>query len=232
MTTLVIGDNALAGDLVLAFDHGGHLYERTGPGDIRRIGADGVTAVVDVTEPVEDWTPAVRRAARAAGVPLLRAIPPSFAELAASTRWTWVESFAAAKEVIAAAPGEVVLSIRPAVLASRLGDSERDTVLPHGSYAAPPGSWDDMRDTTLGPLVDRALSVLRRHSAPTLVATDSGDLGTRACLEAADRTSTPVVIVRRPPMTEPPELTLSPIVGDVIAVARWIHALHQKPSEA
>ena len=81
MTTLVIGDTALAGALVIALQYGAHDYERLTLGESgttelqRRIRAGRVAAVVDASDPVtEGLSAAVQRACSEADVPLIRAV--------------------------------------------------------------------------------------------------------------------------------------------------------------
>lgn len=217
MTTLIVGATRLAGELAMALEHGDPDYLR-----LRRRGfafeLDGVSiqttqdalelalrhhsvkSVIDASEPFDERVSAPLAAAcRRTRVPLLRALPDSFERSPEASRWRWVETFGQAGAAAIACQGTVVVALEPLTHLVDLGDLDGVSVVVHrqrGSADPPLPGWARVPLRT--PQHRDDVSWLRELGAALLLTADTGDAATRRLLEAALRSSTDVVIVRRP----------------------------------
>ncbi|WP_026877125.1 precorrin-6A/cobalt-precorrin-6A reductase [Jiangella gansuensis] len=95
-------------------------------------GRFSVDTVINAAEPYAEGVSAtVATACDVAGLPLLRAVPPSFGDVAGSSRWTWVASFEAAGFEATRHPGNVLIAMDPLHHAGRLGDLGTQTAISH-----------------------------------------------------------------------------------------------------
>jgi precorrin-6x reductase len=223
MTTLIIGSTRLAADLVLAFEHGDPDYVRHDDSTADSLPAlfeqFAVDAVVNAAEPyAEVLSAGVASACERARLPLLRAVPPSFEQLAGSSRWSWVTSFDAAGRAATSWPGEVLVALTPPRLIERLGDLGGRSAYVHRrrTSADPPlpGWAEEPACTRYG--LGAAIASLDERDVGLLVAADSGDTEVGHLLEAAGRRGCDVVVVRRP---EP----ALPVVTDALSAVRWLN---------
>ncbi|MFF2852553.1 precorrin-6A/cobalt-precorrin-6A reductase [Streptomyces sp. NPDC058001] len=204
MTALIVGSTRLADELVMAFEYGDpdyvHLAERDADPDALAAAfrTTAVGAVINAAQPfATELTAAVAAACAAAGLPLLRALPPSLARIAGSARWRWIDSLAAAGRAAHDCPGDVLVVLHPP-----------DLVLP---------GWDRepaRRVYGLG----GALSTIDERHTQLLIAADSGDDDTGYYLKAAEARGLDVVIVRRP--------HAAGSVSDASAAFAWLNNVH------
>jgi precorrin-6A/cobalt-precorrin-6A reductase len=178
-----------------------------------------VAAIVDATHPFAARISAsAARAARTAGVPLLRLVRPEWSERPGD-RWHRVDDLAAAAAAIAGLGERVLLTTGRQGLAA---------------FAGIDAAWFlvrcvDRPDPPLPPrhelLLDRGpytlegeLALVDRHAIDLLVTKHSGGTHTQAKLDAARARGLPVIVVRRP---AGPDV---PVEETVAGAARWARA--------
>lgn len=166
------------------------------------------------SEPTTPAVPAARAAAPAVrpGTPAARAAAP------AAGAWHWVDSAAAAAELLPQVGTRVFLTI---------GRQGLDAFARTGLWTLarcvdPPDIAPDWCTLLLarGPFeLDDELTLLRDHQIDVLVTKDSGGDMTSAKLAAARQLGVPVVVIRRPPL--PPGVEA---VESVDQVVEWLTA--------
>jgi precorrin-6A/cobalt-precorrin-6A reductase len=176
----------------------------------------GIDRVVDATHPFAARMSAhAEHACRAAGVPRLRLLRPSWVPVPGD-RWMEVASFAEAAQRLPDLGHRVFLTLgrRELRAFARLDlwflvrTIERPGMLPLRQ-----GQWLAGR----GPFaLEDELALLRTHAIDVLVTKASGGGATYAKLVAARQLGLPVLMVRRPP---PPP---GPVVASVAAALAWL----------
>ena len=178
----------------------------------------GCDAVIDATHPfAERISRNAKSACANATVPLIALQrPPS--ERAPADNWHRVDSITAAAQLLrqrgwrrvfvttgrtdleafAAVPDTFFLVRLFSPVSRPLPTSETKLLIDRGPFA-----------------VEDEMALMREHSIQVLIAKDSGGAATRAKLIAARRLSLPVVLLRRPPVTEP-------TVSDRQAALDWV----------
>ncbi|WP_053204111.1 precorrin-6A/cobalt-precorrin-6A reductase [Jiangella muralis] len=256
MATLIIGSTTLVTDLVMAFEYGDPDYVRLvtedKPGRGEGIVYDAhpeptalvtmfqryaVDMVINAAEPyAEDMSAAVAAACDVAGLPLLRAVPPPFDDVAGSPRWRWVASFDAAVREASRHPGDVMIALEPLHLTARLGDLGGRSAISHRRRTSMdpqlPG-WVRQPDATRYGLRG-AISVMGAGNVRLLVAADSGDTGVRNFLEAADHLGIEVIIVRRPELSSGLHRRsgpAGPVVTDALSALAWLSDVRRRSAQ-
>lgn len=255
MATLIIGSTQLAIDLVMAFEHGDpdyiRLVDEDAPGEhdgivfdrhpepaalMSMFGRCAVDTVINAAEPyAEGVSAAVAAACDVAGLPLLRAVPPSFGDVAGSSRWTWVASFEVAGSEATRHPGNVLIAMDPLHLAERLGDLGTRTAISHRTRMSMDPrlpSWVREPESTRYGLRG-AISALRAGDVRLLVAADSGDTGVGHFLAAADPCGVEVIIIRRPELSsgrQRPNRPTEPVVTDALSALDWLSDVRSRLS--
>jgi hypothetical protein len=237
MTTLVVGENALASGLLLAAQYGGRDF-RQFTSDDRRWGSEcgatqrdrlqarvgelarelGASALVDATSPYrQDISAALHETAAEIDLPLVLAVPPSVA----MTRFALDRRFVSSADALLAMTGDVNGSVAATdwPLERHFPSEAREMfVLPGLSDALMPESGD-----LPSWLVTRAQTALRQSAASKLLCFDAGDLNTLAYLAAADVMRLPATLVRRPPV--PTGQSSTPSATSVVGVLRRLNQL-------
>jgi precorrin-6A/cobalt-precorrin-6A reductase len=198
------------------------------PGDVRIGGFGGVEClarfllergierVIDATHPFAARMSAhAEHACRAAGVPRLRLLRPSWVPVPGD-RWIEVANFREAAQRLPELGRRVFLTLGRRELRAF---AQLDlwflvrTIETPGVLPLPPVRWLSGR----GPFaIEDELALLRTHAIDVLVTKASGGGATYAKLVAARRLDLPVLMVRRPP---PPP---GPVVGSVAAALAWL----------
>jgi precorrin-6x reductase len=256
MATLIIGSTTLATDLVMAFEYGDPDYvwlvteDKPGRGEwivygdrpeptalVTMFQRHAVDIVINAAEPyAEDVSSAVTAACEVAGLPLLRAVPPPFDDVAGSLRWRWAASFDAAGREASRHPGDVMIALEPLHLAERLGDLGGRSAISHRRRTSMdprlPG-WVREPDTIRNGLRG-AISVMGAGNVRLLVAADSGDTGVRNFLEAADHLGIEVIIVPRPELSSGPQQRnepARPVVTDAFSALAWLSDVRRRSAQ-
>jgi precorrin-6A/cobalt-precorrin-6A reductase len=176
----------------------------------------GIDRVIDATHPFAARMSAhAERGCRAAGVPRLRLLRPSWVTVPGD-HWIEVASFAEAAQRLPDLGRRVFLTLGRRELRAF---AQLDlwflvrTIERPGMLALRQGQWLAGR----GPFaVEDEIALLRTHAIDVLVAKASGGGATYAKLVAARQLGLPVLMVRRPP---PPP---GPVVGSVAAALGWL----------
>jgi precorrin-6A/cobalt-precorrin-6A reductase len=176
----------------------------------------GIDRVIDATHPFAARMSAhAEHACRAAGVPRLRLLRPSWVPVPGD-RWIEVANFREAAQRLPELGRRVFLTLGRRELRAF---AQLDlwflvrTIETPGVLPLPPGRWLSGR----GPFaIEDELALLRTHAIDVLVTKASGGGATYAKLVAARRLDLPVLMVRRPP---PPP---GPVVGSVAAALAWL----------
>ncbi|RDD85276.1 precorrin-6A/cobalt-precorrin-6A reductase [Streptomyces parvulus] len=228
MTTLIIGSTTLANQLAMAYEYSepDYVHLTAEDSDAETLASifagSAIDAVVNAAEPyAEESSITVAAACGLAGLPLLRAVPPSFSRIDGSSRWRWVESFDVAREAAAGFSGDLLAALHPPRLAARLGDLGGRTAGVHRRRLPTESLWPEWArepERTRHGLAG-ALAVIDEHHARLVIAADSGDEDVAYFLVAAELRELDVVVVRRPDTGE------REAVSDVSSVFAWLNGL-------
>lgn len=181
-----------------------------------------IRAVVDATHPYAVGMSANAVTATAAtGVPLLRLVRPGWGDRPEAGTWCWVDDHHEAASAAAQLSERAFLTIGRQRLDAYRELIDRPTVV--RVVARPehvPPAWVLVEDR--GPYrVDGELALMTRHRIGVVVTKDSGGTYTSAKLDAAGRLGIPVVVVRRPPVSE----AGGPVVRTVADAVDWVRSL-------
>ena len=180
------------------------------------LGAQGVRAVVDATQPFAERISASATAACvAAGVPLLRLERPGWSERPGD-RWTWVDDLGAAARAVPALGGRVLLTTGRQGLSAFAGCAGPWFLVRCVDPPQPPLPPRHALILDRGPYtLDGELELIDRHRIDLVVTKDSGGGHTQAKLDAARARELPVIVVRRPPRPD------GPVVAAVAGACGW-----------
>lgn len=237
MTTLVVGENAVASGLLLAAQYGGRDFRQLASDDRRWVSECGATqrdrlqahveelvrelgasALVDATSPYrQDISLALHETAAEIELPLVRAVPPSVTMTRFNLDRRLVSSADALLAMTGGVDGKVAATAWPLERHCR-SEALELIVLPGLSDALMPESGD-----LPSWLVTRAQTALRQSAASKLLCFDAGDVNSLAYLAAADAMRLPATLVRRPPVTKVQSST--PSATSVVEVFRRLNQL-------
>ncbi len=181
-----------------------------------------VDAVVDATHPfAATMTEHAVTATRETGVPLLVLRRPGWSETPGAD-WHWVDTAAAAAELLPSLGERVFLTIGRQGLET-FANTGLWTLARCVDPPEPAPTWCTLL-LDRGPYdVAAELDLLRRHRIDVLVTKDSGGPQTEAKLTAAHELQLPVVLIHRPaaPLGVP-------VVETAAAATSWLQALWQR----
>jgi precorrin-6A/cobalt-precorrin-6A reductase len=179
-----------------------------------------VDAVIDATHPFAATITANAATATATvGVPFVVLRRPGW-QPGPGEHWHWVDSLAAANDLLPDLGARVFLTTGRGDLAAFAGRDDLWFLLRAVEPPPPPLPARHVVVTARGPFdVEGELALLREHRIDVLVTRDSGGEHTAAKLVAARRLALPVVIARRPALPD------VPVVADEAAAIEWL-AVH------
>lgn len=185
-----------------------------------------IQAVVDATHPfAEQMSRHAAEACAASGVPVVAFTRPPW-QAGAGDRWIDVADAVGAAAALGGTARTVFLTVGSLSLPAFAS-------APHHLYVVrsidPPDGLANLPRHRLlldrGPFKEAGEErLMREHAIEVLVTKNSGGTATRAKLDAARRLGLPVVVIRRPPLPDVPELF------DLDAVLGWIASHRQPPA--